>query len=121
MVSDTTISTHRAAALVFAVGAALCAVLFGRGITQDRILSGTFTYGLACAVVGWGLWRGVSWARPVALIIVVGNVGLGALQLVAVIVSDRGNLVAPIIVVCVSVLLGYLLGRPSSEHTREPT
>ena len=108
-------NAHRVAALIFAAGAVLCAVLFVRGITRDQILSGTFTYGLACAAIAWGLWRLKRWGRPFALLIVVGNVGLGALQFAAVLASGRGNLVAPVIVLGVSLAVGYVLGRSSSD------
>jgi hypothetical protein len=119
--SDAGVRAHRIAASIFAATAAFCAVLFVRGLLRDEIRSGTFTYGLACAAVAWGLWRLVRWGRSFALIIVVGNVGLGALQLVTVLVTRRGNVVAPVVVLIVSLVLGYLLGRPAFDLPQDET
>jgi hypothetical protein len=119
--SDAGVRAYRIAASIFAATAVFCAVLFVRGLGRDEIRSGTFTYGLACAAVAWGLWRLVRWGRSFALIIVVGNVGLGALQLITVLVTRRGNVVAPVVVLIVSLVLGYLLGRPVFELSQDET
>jgi uncharacterized membrane protein (DUF2068 family) len=117
-----TINAHRIAAIVFAAGAVLCAMLFSRGLSDERILSGTFTYGLICAVISFGLWRRRSWARSLGLVLVVGNVGLGLVQLSSSFLIRKELAVEALVVIGVSVLLGYLLRRPVPERaTEEPT
>jgi hypothetical protein len=114
-----TASKHRLAAIILAAGAVLCAVLFGRGLEEQRILSGTFTYGLICVVIAWGVWRRRYWGRTLGLVFVAGNAGLGLLQVALSLLVRNELAFEALVVIGVSVLLGYLLGRPAVEETED--
>jgi hypothetical protein len=101
--------------LVFAAGAIFCAVLFVRALGEREIRSGLFTYIVACVAAAIGLWRRRRWGRNVALILGMGNIGLGTLTLLSVIMSRRGPVVGPVVLLVVSLLLTYWLSRPTFD------
>jgi len=87
------------------------AVLFARSLGEREIRSGLFTYGLLTGAAAVGLWRRSRWGRSLALVIALGNVGLGALALLAVIISRRGDVLGPSVLLAVSLALAYALSR----------
>lgn len=93
-------------------------VLFVRHLVADQqIRSGLATYGLFTGAAAVGLWRQRSWGRGLALVIVMGNAGLGTLALLAVIVSRRGPWLGPALLLAGSVVLGYVVSRPVFNST----
>jgi hypothetical protein len=111
-------ASARAASTVFAAGAVLCTVLFVRALGQREIHSGLFTYGVACVAAAIGLWRGRRWGRNLGLIMAMGNLGLGTLALLSVILSRRGPVVGPIVLLVVSLVVSYWLSRPWFDDAR---
>jgi uncharacterized membrane protein (DUF2068 family) len=99
--------------VVFAAGAVFVAVLFVRALGEQEIRSGLFTYGALCVATAIGLWRMRRWGRNLALIVTMGNLGLGTLTLLSVLMSRRGPVVGPIVLLVVSLALSYWLSRPA--------
>ena len=87
-------------------------VLFVRALTQKEIRTGLLTFAIFTAATAIGMWRIRRWGRSLALVVAVGNVGLGALALLAVLMSKQGNVLGPAILLGASLVLGYALGRP---------
>ncbi len=86
--------------------------LFIRALTEKEIRTGLFTFAIFTAATTIGMWRIRRWGRSLALVVAVGNVGLGALALVAVLTSNEGGWIGPAILLVASLGLGYMLGRP---------
>ena len=86
-------------------------VLFVRALGEREIRSGLLTYGLLTGAAAVGLWLVRRWGRSVALIIAMGNAGLGALALMAVLISRRGDVVGPSVLLVASVAMAWLLAR----------
>lgn len=88
------------------------AVLFVRALGQNTIRSGLFTYAAMCLATAIGLWRVRRWGRNLALIVTMGNLGLGTLALAAVLMSRRGDVATPLVLLLVSLAVSYWLSRP---------
>ncbi|HYZ94043.1 MAG TPA: hypothetical protein VFA34_16845 [Actinomycetota bacterium] len=101
----------RAAAVLFAGTTIFVTVLFVRALGDNEIRTGLATYGLFTGAAAVGLWLRRRWGRGLALVIAMGNMGLGTLALLSVIMLRRGNAAGPAILLASSVLLGYLLSR----------
>ena len=97
--------------MFFAAVAIFTAILFVRALGDDEIRSGLFTYGLFAAAIAVGLWRMTRWGRSLALIMAIGNAGLGALSLLAVVLAERGDAVGPGVLLLLSLGAGYALSR----------
>jgi uncharacterized membrane protein (DUF2068 family) len=96
---------------LFAAGTVFVAVLFVRSLGEREIRSGLLTYGLLTGAGAVGLWRRRRWGRNLALVIAIGNVGLGTLALLAVILSRKGDVIGPGVLLVVSLALAYALSR----------
>lgn len=101
----------RAAAALFAAATVFIAVLFARALGEREIRSGLLTYGLLTGTAAVGLWRVRRWGRSLGLLIAMGNIGLGTLALLAVIMSRRGNALGPALLLVTSVGLAYALSQ----------
>lgn len=89
------------------------AVLFVRGLVNDHeIRSGLATYMLLTGATAIGLWLERSWGRGLALVFALGNCGLGALALLAVLMTRQGPWLGPALLLIGSVLLAYVVARP---------
>ena len=97
---------------LFAAVTVFILVLFVRALTEKEIRTGLFTFAVFTAVTAIGMWRIKRWGRSLALVVAIGNVGLGALALLAVLMSREGDWIGPAILLVASLGLGYLLGRP---------
>jgi uncharacterized membrane protein (DUF2068 family) len=87
------------------------AVLFARALGEREIRSGLATYGLMTGATAVGLWLRRRWGRNLALLIALGNIGLGTLGVLAVILSRRGDALGPALLVVTSLALAYALSR----------
>lgn len=87
-------------------------VLFLSALSAGEVRSGLFTYAIFCFAAAWGLWRVKRWGRSVALVLAMGNIGLGGLVLVSVLISNEGDAVIPSVLLGSNVVLGYVLSRP---------
>ncbi len=87
-------------------------VLFVRALGEHEIRSGLAMYGTFTGAAAFGLWRRQRWGRSLALVIAMGNIGLGGLSLLSVIMSRRGPVAAPAILLGASLVLGYVVSRP---------
>lgn len=106
---------------MFGAGALFVSVLFVRALLErNEIRSGLFTYAVMCIATAIGLWRVRRWGRNLALIVTMGNIGLGALTLFAVLLSRRGPLFGPVVLLVVSLGLSYWLSRPVFNLPSEP-
>lgn len=103
---------YRAAAAGFFAAALFVGALFVRALTRGEIRSGLFTYGVLALAVSIGLWLRTHWGRNLGLIMAVGNIGLGAIALLSVILSRDGSPVIPIVLLILSVGAGYAISRP---------
>ena len=103
----------RVAAAIFGALGLFMAVLFVRSLTESEIRSGVFTYGAMCVATAIGLWRAKRWGRNLAIIVTMGNIGLGALTLLAVLMSRRGPVIGPVVLLVVSLAMSYWLSRPT--------
>ncbi len=81
-------------------------------VDKEEIRSGLFTYAVFTGAATVGLWRVRRWGRNVALVIAIGNMGLGTLALLAVLLSREGSWPGPAVLLVVSLVAAYLLGRP---------
>ena len=72
---------------LFAAVTVFILVLFVRALTEKEIRTGLFTFAVFTAVTAIGMWRIKRWGRSLALVVAIGNVGLGALALLAVLMS----------------------------------
>lgn len=115
MLKSSSARAFRAAAGVFAVTAVFVGVLFVRALTEREIRSGLFTYGAMCVATAIGLWRMRRWGRNLALIIAMGNIGLGTLALLSVMLARRGPVVGPVVLLVISLAMSYWLSRPAFD------
>jgi uncharacterized membrane protein (DUF2068 family) len=106
-------------AAIFGALGIFMAVLFVRAITEREIRSGVFTYGAMCVATALGLWRIKRWGRNLAIIVVMGNIGLGTLTLLAVLMSRRGPVIGPVVLLVVSLAMSYWLSRPAFDLSDE--
>jgi uncharacterized membrane protein (DUF2068 family) len=90
-------------------------VLFVRALFEREIRSGLFTYAALCFATAVGLWRVKRWGRNLALILTMGNLGLGVLTLLAVLLSRRGPVVGPTVLIVISLAMSFWLSRPAFE------
>ncbi len=97
---------------LFAAVTVFILVLFVRALTEKEIRTGLFTFAIFTAATAIGMWRIRRWGRSLALVVAIGNVGLGALALLAVVMSKEGDLLGPAILLGASLVLGFVLGRP---------
>lgn len=111
--------SFRAAAVVFAAVTVFTGGLFVRALTEREIRTGLLTYALLTGAAAVGLWRVRRWGRNVALIVAMGNIGLGTLALMAVLFSRRGSPVGPALLLVTSLVMGFALGRPSFDLEQE--
>lgn len=100
-------------ATVFFAFAVFVAVLFVRALSEQEVRSGLFTYFAMCVATSIGLWRVRRWGRSLAIIVSIGNIGLATLTLLAVLMSGRGPLVGPAVLLVASLALSYALFRPA--------
>lgn len=107
-----TVLAFRTAAALYAAATVLIAVVFARALGEHNIRSGLATYGLFTACAAVGLWKRRRWGRNLALVIVMGNIGLGGLSILSTIMSRGGPVVAPAILLGASLIVGYALSRP---------
>ncbi len=98
--------------VLFAAVAIFVGVLFVRALGEKEIRTGLLTYGLLCAATAVGMFRLRRWGRSLALVMAMGNAGLGTLSLLAVVIARRGPYLGPTILLVVSVVLAYVLSRP---------
>ena len=111
-------STRRAfrgMAVLFAAVTVFIGVLFVRALGEREIRSGLATFALLSAATAIGLWRVRRWGRSLALLMALGNAGLGTLSLFAVLIARRGPLLGPAILLAASVVLAYALSRSVFE------
>jgi uncharacterized membrane protein (DUF2068 family) len=102
----------RAAAVLFAATTIFITVLFIRAlVVHNEIRSGLLTYGLFTGAATVGLWMRRRWGRGLALLIAMGNMGLGTLALLSVILLRQGSATGPAILLVSSIVLGYVLSR----------
>ena len=113
MVSDSTRRAFRAMSAVFIAVGLFVSVLFVRALGEREIRTGLFTYGALCVASAVGLWRVRRWGRSLALVMAIGNAGLGTLALLAVLISQRGSYAGPALLLVVAVTIAYLLSRPA--------
>lgn len=106
------IVAFRAAAALFAAVAGFVGVLFVRALGEREIRTGLLTYGVLCAAAAVGLWRVRRWGRSLAIVMAMGNAGLGTLSLLAVLIARRGPYLGPAILLAASLVLAYVLSRP---------
>jgi hypothetical protein len=97
---------------LFAAVTVFIVVLFVRALTEKEIRTGLLTFAIFTAATTIGMWRIRRWGRSLALVVAIGNVGLGALALLAVLISREGGWIGPAILLVTSLGLGYVLGRP---------
>jgi uncharacterized membrane protein (DUF2068 family) len=95
----------------FAAVTIFVAVLFVRALGEREIRTGLFTYAALCAATAIGLWRVRRWGRSLALLMALGNAGLGTMSLLAVLIARRGPLLGPGTLLVASVGVAYLLSR----------
>jgi hypothetical protein len=107
-----TLLAFRTVAALFGATTILIAVIFARALGEHEIRSGLATYGLFNAAATFGLWERRRWGRNLALVILMGNFGLGGLSILSAIMSRRGPVLAPVILFAVSLTVGYWLSRP---------
>lgn len=86
-------------------------MLFVRALGENEIRSGLFTYALLTGAAAVGLWRVRRWGRSVALVIAMGNIGLGTLALMAVLLSQEGGIAGPAALLGSNLVLAYALSR----------
>lgn len=97
---------------LFAAVTVFIVVLFVRALTEKEIRTGLLTFAIFTAATTIGMWRIKRWGRSLGLVVAIGNVGLGALALLAVLMSKEGDWIGPAVLLVASLGLGYLLGRP---------
>lgn len=95
-------------------------MLFVRALGEREIRSGLFTYGAMCIATAIGLWRCRRWGRNLALIVTMGNLGLGTLALLSVLMSRRGPVIGPVFLLVLSLVMSYWLSRPVFNLPSEP-
>ena len=101
----------RIAAAFFAATTVFMATIFVRALGEREIRSGVLTFALASGAAAIGLWRRTRWGRGLALVMALGNAGFGTLAVLSVIISGRGSLPGPIVLLIVSTAVAYLLSR----------
>ena len=98
-------------ALLFALGTAVVAALFVYELEhRHQIRSGLLMYASFTGATAYGMWMMRRWGRALALVVALGNAGLGSLVLLSALVTHQGSKVLPATVLGTSVVLGYLLG-----------
>ena len=101
---------------MFAATTVFVTVLFVRAVVgEQEIRSGLATYGALTGAAAVGMWRGRRWGRNVGLLIALGNIGLGTLATLAVILSRRGDVIGPAVLLVTSLAFAYVLTRPSFD------
>lgn len=86
-------------------------MIFARALGEHEVRSGLATYGLFCGAAAFGLWQRRRWGRNLALFIAMGNIGLGGLSVLSAIMLRRGPVMAPVILLGASLVIGYGLSR----------
>jgi hypothetical protein len=108
------------AAAFFGAVTVFIAVLFVIDIVRDHeIRSGLFTYGVFTTATVVGLYRRKRWGRSLALVVAMGNFGIGTLVLLSAIMSRQGPIVGPVVLLAISTLAAYVLSRPMFNFTDE--
>lgn len=91
-------------------------MLFVRALVDEQeIRSGLATYGGLAGAAAVGMWRGRRWGRNIGLLIALGNIGLGTLATLSVILSRRGDVIGPVVLLATSLALALVLTRPSFD------
>ena len=112
MVDPTTRLAFRGIAVLFAAATVFVIVLFVRDLGEQKIRTGLLTYALFTGAAAVGMWLIKRWGRSIALVVAIGNTGLGGLALLAVLMSRRGEILGPAVLLGASLVLSYFLGRP---------
>lgn len=102
----------RFAAALFGATTVFVVVLFVRALGEQEIRSGLATYGALTAAAAVGMWRGRRWGRNIGLLIALGNIGLGTVATLAVIVSRDGDATGPLVLLVTNLVLAFVLTRP---------
>jgi hypothetical protein len=111
--------SFRALAVPYILGALFVFGVFARALGDGEIRSGVFTYGLICAAAAFGLWRMRRWGRALALIVIVGNVGIGTLGLASWLFGGQDTLAVSLVLLGIGGLLGYAISRPTFNLPHE--
>jgi peptidoglycan/LPS O-acetylase OafA/YrhL len=112
-------SAFAGAAALFGAGTLFVLVLFVRALTHNTFRSGLMTYAIFTGAAAVGMWRRRRWGRGVALVVALGNIGLGTVSLLAGIVDRRSPVLGPVILLVTNVALAYWLGRPVFSFPEE--
>jgi uncharacterized membrane protein (DUF2068 family) len=100
-------------ATLFALGTGAVAGAFVFEIVhKHQVRTGLLMYGLFTGAAAYGLWRMRSWGRAMALVVALGNAGLGSLVLLSALVSHQGSKLVAGVLLATNVALGYVLGLP---------
>lgn len=99
---------------IFAVGAAAVTSVFVWQLVQRHEIRTALAFlALITGAAAVGLLRVRSWGRGIALFVALGYSGLATVALLAAIVSGRGGKIVPAVMLIASMVVGYLLGRPT--------
>jgi uncharacterized membrane protein (DUF2068 family) len=100
-------------ALLFALGtAAIVGAFVFEIVHKHQVRTGLLMYGMFTGAAAYGLWRLRAWGRTMALVVALGNAGLGSLVLLSALVSHQGSKLVAGILLVTNVALGYVLGLP---------
>jgi hypothetical protein len=99
----------RLAAAPFAALTAFFGAQFAAGLAAREVRTGLLLYIFFTAAAAIGLALVRAWGRAFGLIVAIGNAGLGALSLLAVILSGDGRALGPAALTVVSIVLAYTL------------
>jgi hypothetical protein len=99
----------RLAAAPFAALTAFFGAQFTAGLAAREVRTGLLLYIFFTAAAAIGLALVRAWGRAFGLIVAIGNAGLGALSLLAVILSGDGRALGPAALTVVSIVLAYTL------------
>ena len=98
-------------AVLFTLGTLVVGALFVYEIEhRHQIRSGLLTYAAFTGATAYGMWRMRRWGRALALVVALGNAGLGTLVLLSALATHQGSKFLPATLLGTNIVLGYLLG-----------
>jgi uncharacterized membrane protein (DUF2068 family) len=97
--------------VLFALGTLVVGALFVYELEhRHQIRSGLLMYASFTGATAYGMWMMRRWGRALALVVALGNAGLGTLTLLSTLATHQGSKVLPAALLGTNVVLGYLLG-----------
>src|SRR5438105_2919335 len=98
-------------AVLFALATAVVAALFVYELEhRHQIRSGLLVEASFTGATAYGMWRMRPWGRALALVVALGNAGLGSLVLLSALATHQGSKLLPAVLLGTNIVLGYFLG-----------